>query len=58
MTKLKRITVAVNEDIDIIVEKVRQDTGIKMTYVQIINFLIHYYRTHANEPKTRWKSLS
>lgn len=55
---MKRITISVNEDIEKIIEKVRHDTGIKMTYVQIINFLIHFYMQHANEPKTRWKALS
>lgn len=54
---MKRITISVNEDIDKIREKIRQDTGITMTYVQIFNFLIAFYKRHANEPRTQWKSV-
>lgn len=54
----KRITIPVSEDIDRIREKLREDTGIDMTYVQIFNFLIHFYMQRANEPKSRWKALT
>jgi hypothetical protein len=54
---MKRITISVNENIDKIREKIKKDTGIDMTYVQIFNFLIHFYVDRANEPKTKWSSL-
>jgi len=53
----KRITISVSDDIDTIRNHLAKDTGISMTYVQIFNFLIHFYLTHAQEPKTRWASL-
>lgn len=55
--KKKRITVEVVPEIDKIKTKIHQDTGVTMTYVQLINFLIHFYIKHANEPKTKWSSL-
>ena len=54
----KRITIPVNEDIDLIRERLKGDTGIEMTYSQIFNFLIHFYVSRANEPKSKWKALS
>lgn len=56
-SKTKRITVPVTEDIDIIRKHLQKDTGIEMTYVQIFNFLIHFYMERANEPKSKWVSL-
>ena len=56
--KAKRITIPVSKDVDLIRERLRGDTGIDMTYVQIFNFLIHFYIQRANEPKSKWKSLS
>ena len=56
--KTKRITVPVTKDIDLIRERIKRDTGIDMTYVQIFNFLIHFYVERANEPKSTWRSLS
>jgi hypothetical protein len=32
------------------------DTGIRMSYIQIFNYLIHFYIKHAAEPRTRWAS--
>ena len=54
---MKRITVKVNDDIDIIQDRLAKDTGIRMSYVQLINFLIHFYMSKANEPKTQWTAL-
>jgi hypothetical protein len=34
-----------------------QNTGIKMSYIQIFNYLIHFYIKHCNEPRTRWTEL-
>lgn len=56
--KTKRITIPVSKDIDLIRERLRVDTGIDMTYTQIFNFLVHFYVQRANEPKSKWKSLS
>ena len=56
--KTKRITVPVSQDIDLIRERLKRDTGIEMTYVQIFNFLIHFYVERANEPKSKWRSLA
>ena len=56
--KTKRITIPVSRDVDLIRDRLAQDTGIKMSYSQIFNFLIHFYVDKANEPKSKWKSLS
>jgi hypothetical protein len=55
--KTKRITVDVTSDVDVIRDQIESDHGVKMTYVQLINFLAHFYIKHANEPKTQWKPL-
>jgi hypothetical protein len=56
--KTKRITIPVSKDIDLIRDRLAADTGITMSYVQIFNFLIHFYVERANEPKSKWRSLS
>lgn len=56
--KTKRITIPVSKNIDLIRERIANDTGIRMTYVQIFNFLIHFYVERANEPKSKWRSLT
>ena len=53
----KRITIPVNESIDVIRDRLCVDTGIRMNYIQIINYLIHFYLKHAAEPKTKWVGL-
>jgi len=53
----KRITLNVNQDVDLIRETLIQNTGIKMSYIQIFNYLIHFYLKHCNEPRTRWTEL-
>lgn len=57
MAAPKRVTIPVDQAIDSIKEKIRQDTGIEMSYSQVFNFLIHFYIKHANEPRTQWRSL-
>jgi len=54
--KMKRITIPVSTDIDLIRERLAADTGILMTYTQVFNFLVHFYMQRANEPKTQWRS--
>lgn len=56
--KTKRVTIPVSKDVDLIRDRLAQDTGIRMSYAQIFNFLIHFYVERANEPKSKWKSLS
>lgn len=56
--KTKRVTIPVSKDIDLIRDRIRKDTGITMSYAQIFNFLIHFYVERANEPKSKWKSLT
>lgn len=56
--KTKRITIPVSKDIDLIRDRLAADTGITMSYVQIFNFLIHFYVERVNEPKSKWRSLS
>lgn len=56
--KIKRITIPVSTDIDLIRDRLAADTGITMTYTQVFNFLVHFYVERANEPKSKWKSLS
>lgn len=53
----KRITVPISTDVDNIRDRLERDTGVKMTYVQVFNFLIHFYVQRASEPKSRWRSL-
>ena len=57
MMATKRITVNINQDVDLIRETLTQNTGIKMSYIQIFNYLIHFYLKHCNEPRTKWKEL-
>jgi hypothetical protein len=54
----KRVTIPVSNDIDKIRDRLAADTGIIMSYSQVFNFLIHFYVERANEPKSKWKSLS
>ena len=56
--KTKRVTIPVSKSIDVIRDRLKQDTGIKMSYAQIFNFLIHFYAERANEPKSKWRSLT
>jgi len=53
----KRITVNINQEVDLIRETLAQNTGIRMSYIQIFNYLIHFYIKHCNEPRTRWTEL-
>jgi hypothetical protein len=36
--------------------EVVNDTGIRMSYIQIFNYLIHFYLRHSAEPRTKWAS--
>ena len=53
----KRITIEVNQDIDQIRDFIQEQTGVRMTYVQLFDHLIHFYVQHAAEPRTKWAPL-
>jgi len=53
---VKRITIPVHDDIDKIRSQLLKDTGIEMSYAQVINYLIHFYNKHAAEPRTQWRT--
>ena len=57
MSAVKRITIPVSTDIDKIRDRLERDTGVKMSYAQVFNFLIHFYVQRASEPKSRWRSM-
>ena len=48
--KAKRITIPVSEGIDEIRDQLSKDTGIKMTYNQVLDYLIHFYLVRTNQP--------
>lgn len=57
---LKRITIPVTQDIEDVKTKLNKATGVKMTYNQTINYLIHFYLVHTHkpensEPRTVWR---
>jgi len=53
----KRITLDVPIEIDAIRNILEKDSGVRMTYVQVFSFLVHFYKKHSAEPKTKWNSL-
>jgi hypothetical protein len=53
----KRITVEIAESIDSIRDFIQGQTGVRMTYVQVFDHLIHFYIKHANEPRTKWAPI-
>ncbi|HSG62661.1 MAG TPA: hypothetical protein VLA24_14630 [Pseudomonadales bacterium] len=54
---MKRITVCIDDNVDNIRTFIQEQTGVKMTYVQVIDHLIHFYIKHANEPRTKWTPM-
>ena len=57
MIKTKRITIEVDESVDKIRDVIHAQTGVRMTYVQAFDHLIHFYIKHANEPRTKWSPI-
>ena len=53
----KRLTITVDDDIDRIRNFITQQTGVRMTYIQVFDHLIHFYVKHANEPSTKWAPI-
>lgn len=52
----KRITVNINDNIDAIRVQVERETGVVFSYVQLIDFLINFYR--KNSVKTSWNGFN
>lgn len=50
----KRITIPVDPTIDAIKAKLEEDLGINMSYVQVIAYLIKFYRKNQ-EVKSTWR---
>jgi hypothetical protein len=56
--KNKRITITVSDDLADMREKLSADLGVKMTYNQVLDYLIHFYSTRAQQPdvpRTQWR---
>jgi hypothetical protein len=59
--KAKRITIPVSKGIDEIRDQLSADTGIKMTYNQVLDYLIHFYLVRTCQPtfhippRTEWR---
>jgi len=54
----KRITVYIDEHIDKIRDRVKNDTGVTMTYNQAFYFLINHYIKTTNMPRTVWADVA
>lgn len=50
----KRITVNISANIDAIKDQLERETGVVFSYVQLIDFLINFYR--KNSVKTTWNN--
>ena len=56
----KRTTIPVSEGIDKILDQLSADTGIKMTYNQVLDYLSHFYLVRTQQPdapRTQWRKL-
>ncbi len=51
----KRITIFVDPNIDVIRDHLDKTLGVKLTYVQLFDYLINYYKTNSTLPKTIWR---
>lgn len=51
--KQKRITVNVSANVDAIRKQLQEEHGVSYTYVQLIDFLINFYRK-SKPIKTEW----
>ena len=52
--RVKRITVNLSENIDAVKQQLQETHGVQYTYVQVMDFLINYYRKQQ-PPKTAWQ---
>jgi hypothetical protein len=53
--KHPRVTIPVHPDFISIQSMLQRDTGIKMTYGQVVNYLVHFYRTNPKPAATSWR---
>jgi hypothetical protein len=53
----KRITMPITQNLNDVREQIKSDMGIELTYTQIIDFLIHFYITKSEQPKTQWRPI-
>lgn len=55
VVKTKRITLTISANIDAIKKQLHEEHGIEYSYVQLVDYLINYYRKHSQQPKTAWR---
>jgi len=53
--KTKRITLTISANIEAIKKQLHEEHGIEYSYVQLVDYLINYYRKHNQRPKTEWR---
>ena len=57
-SETRRITLYIDEHIDKIRERVKNDTGVSMTYNQTFDYLINHYMKTTNMPRTVWADVA
>jgi hypothetical protein len=55
MSNSRRISIYVDSDIDKVREHLLTTTGVRYTYVQLFDHLIHFYMKNAKETTTEWR---
>lgn len=55
--KTKRITLTITGNVDSVKKDIEDRLGVELSYAQVIDYLIHYYRKH-NKPATSWQKQS
>ena len=57
-SETRRITLYIDGYIDKIRERVKNDTGVSMTYNQTFDYLINHYMKTTNMPRTVWADVA
>ena len=57
-SETRRITLYIDGHIDKIRERVKNDTGVTMTYNQTFDYLINHYMKTTNMPRTVWADVA
>ena len=52
--KTKRITLTINGNIEAIKKQLQEEHGIEYSYVQLVDYLINYYRKNK-QVNTAWR---
>lgn len=52
---MKRVTIPISGNIDSIKAQLHEELGIELTYAQLIDYLIKFYRQEKQPIKTEWK---